>query len=216
MMIYLIYPEDPTTSFLDEILKTFTPSIEEGKVCLIACKASDDSYEEAKEKIRIIPENAKVIFMGHGTPSVLYGGAKESYLRQPLISLKEMHVFSNKTLILMSCYSTQLLESSRALRGFSDSIGFGLLPSDLSETIGKTHLEKLELDDSDIANYQKYLVEIFSRLTDLLLNSSHTTEQIVNKLRLLINTKINVNLLELNDYKLANLLYFTNAEIHHD
>lgn len=215
-MIYLIYPEDPTTSFLGEMLEKFSPSIEVGRVCLITCKASNESYEKAKKHIQEIPERSNVIFMGHGTPSVLYGGATELYPRQTLINLNEMHIFNNKTLILMSCYSTELLKSSRRQRNFADSIGFGLLPSDLSETVGKPYLEKLNLNKSDIKDYQQCLIDIFSELTDLLLNTTNTTEQIVDKLKLLINTKINTNILDFNNNKLASLLYFTNVEIHHD
>lgn len=215
-MIYLIYPSDPSTSFLDRLIEKFAASIEEGKVRLIECQALDISYEKSIEEIKKIPEHSKVIFMGHGTPTVLYGGASESFQRKALIELKDMSIFNNKTLILMSCYSTSLLKSSRKHRGYSDSIGFGLLPSDLSETKGKAYLDKLNLNKSNIEEYQICLVDIFEELTYLLLNTDKSTKQIVDRLKLLINTKINDNVLMLGNTALANLLYYTNVEIHQD
>jgi len=215
-MIYLIYPKDPTTSFLDILLDNFSSSISEGKVQVLNCEASDDSYSVAKKNIQAIPDDSKIIFMGHGTPSILYGGASQTFVKKSLIKSSDMDTFKNKTLILMSCYSASLLKSSRRIRNYSDSIGFGLLPSDLSETTVKSNVEKLKLNESDIKNYQQCLVDIFSKLIDLLLNTTNTTEQIVNKLRLLINTNINTNILEADNTKLASLLYFTNVDIHYD
>jgi len=215
-MIYLIYPVDPSISFLDKILERFSDSIEHGSVQLIRCEASDESYAIAKDTINEIPENSKIIFMGHGIPSAIYGGASELYERKFLISLREMNTFKNKTLVLMSCYSGKLLLSSRKDRNFSSSLGFGLLPSELLETKGKSKFEKLNLIESDIEDYQSCLVEMFCKLTDLLLNTTQTTEQIADKLKLFINTKINTCIFELDNRKLANLLYFTHEDMHHD
>lgn len=212
-MIYLIYPSDSSTSFLDKLIDNFQQSISNNEVVVISCEANDISYSEAFKEIKKIPDNSSVIFMGHGTPEILYGGASLEYPRRALVNLNDMSVFKNKKITLMSCYSSQLLQSSRRQRNYADAIGFGLLPSDLSEIEGKSELEALQLDKSDIIKYQQCLVEIFSELTKLLLKNV-TIEKIIVKLRLIINSKINDSILVCNEVKLAHLLFYTVAHIY--
>lgn len=166
--------------------------------------------------MKAIEENAVVAFIGHGTPDYLYGGASSNFLKKPLFSIEDMHHLMNKKAIFMSCYSEQLLKKSRRHRNYSDCIGFGLLPSDLQETHGKSYLERLDLNSVDIKDFQKSLVEIFTIVISSFLNSNVKTEEVVDSVKLSINMKINDSILKNKNIKLANLLYYFGSEIHFD
>lgn len=76
-MYYLIYPNDPTIYFMNPIIKKLKSYIEDGSLILINCDADLNSYKDSVKKIKEIPENSKVIFIGHSTNSILYGGQRE-------------------------------------------------------------------------------------------------------------------------------------------
>jgi hypothetical protein len=215
-MIYLFYPNDSTLQFLDSLLDLFFEEIELGHIIVIRCEASLVAYEYCKEQLKMTEKNSTVVFVGHGTPDFLYGGENNSFPKKPLFSIDDMHFLVNKKAIFMSCYSEQLLRKSRQHRAYSDCIGFGLLPSDIKETIGKNYLEKLNLNPVDICEFQKSLVEVFAKIISIILNENLRTEELVDKVKLFINMKINNNVLKNKNIKLANLLYYFYSEMHFD
>jgi hypothetical protein len=215
-MIFLVYPSDPSTHFLQQLLDQFSESIKVKKVCLIVCEASDMSYEEARRAMKETPEGSTIIFMGHGTPDKLYGGTNDNFSRKAFITIRDMPAFTNRTLIFMSCYSANFLKASRQIRNYNNSIGFGLLPSDLNEMQNKSQLNKLDFNESDINQFRQCLIEIFSELTNHLLTTNKSVEQVVDHIKLFINCKINSCILNEDNSKLANLLFYMNSEIHYD
>lgn len=215
-MIYLFYPNDDSIKFLDSLLDTFAEEIHNGRICLIRCEASLKSYQICKDSLKNIPENSTVVFIGHGTPDCLYGGAKGEFLKQPLFSVEDMRYLINRRAIFMSCYSEKLLKKSRRQRKHSECIGFGLLPSDLEETVGKKYLEKLNLTMNEIEKFQNCLVDVFAKLISLLLNDDLNTVQVVDGVKLFINMRVNKEILIHKNIKLANLLYYFYNEMHFD
>lgn len=71
-MINIIFPIDPSTQFLSQIIDIL---IENGVACnVIEVLPNDQSYSESKEKIKELNNDWDLIFLGHGQPNQLYGG----------------------------------------------------------------------------------------------------------------------------------------------
>ena len=108
-MNYIIFPSDPSINFMSDIVYSVNSEIYKDKVSIIICEANNDSYREAREAIKNIPEGANVIFIGHSTPSLIYGGKSDDFERKSLFDLKEMKFFREKKLFFISCFSSKIL-----------------------------------------------------------------------------------------------------------
>jgi hypothetical protein len=215
-MIYIIYPSDPSTSFLQEVLNDLKLLDLQNLLTVINCLPTDNSYQQAKEAINSIPDGALVYFMGHGTYKGLYGGENARFPKKLLICLKEMKVFKNKQLILFSCHSGKLLKSSREKRMFYSSIGFGLLPSEMSEVSTDSYLNILDLNLKDINNIQSKLSKIFTMLMSTSLSTEHNIDFYYGRLKLIIDSQISEEVLVNKDSKIANVLFSIRSNLYCD
>ena len=167
---YIIAPEDPTLDFLspiysDEHLGKF---INGGIIKVGSC---DEGYVLAKEQVLAIPSGSLVLFLGHGTSKSLLG-INQTFEREVIWDLKSMASFKGQYLVLLSCHSSSLLKSSMPYRNNCDSVGFGLLPTDMLDVKPDRLLRGLELDQTDIDKYKSSLVKVFSEAFKYFLESN--------------------------------------------
>lgn len=212
-MKYLIFPDDPSIYFMSSVLKKIENYIEDGTVKLIKCLASNDGYNESKALIQAIPQNAKVIFIGHSTPSLLYGGMSECYPRQSLVKLSEMSLFKDKELLLVSCFSNQLLFSSRGHRNYSKCMGFGLLPSEIEEVSAHRGFRELSLEIEDIEAFKSELSELIAGTVEYLLYNDACLEKVFSYFKVTANKRVSEIILAKGNRKVANILFYVVNEL---
>ncbi|MEK1974499.1 hypothetical protein WOB87_15480 [Vibrio parahaemolyticus] len=212
-MKYLIYPDDPSIYFMDLVLEKISNFVENGSIKLIECESDEASYKVAFNLIKDIPNGSKIVFIGHSTPDLLYGGMSDSNPRKPLVKLREMSVFRDKELLLVSCFSNKLLESSRQYRNYSKCMGFGLLPSEMDEVEAHRGIRSLSLDSSDIDDFKLVLSQLIASTMEYFLNEDHSMEKVFSYFKIITNKKINDYLLEGGNRKVAEVLFYVVNEV---
>lgn len=211
-MYYLIYPNDPTTYFMNPIIKSLKSYIENGSLILINCEANLNSYKDSIEKIREIPENSRVIFIGHSTNSILYGGQSTNFEKKPLLELSQMSIFKNIELFLISCFSEKLLKSSRGQRNYSKCLGFGLLPSELQEVVAHSAMRRLELNQTDINIFRFHLADIFCSVLNYMIYNNTSLDTAYNYFKIITHKKTNDLILNEKNDKVAELFFYVSQE----
>ncbi len=187
--INIIHPKDDTTDFLEEIylyLKENTSA--EINVIRLTTKEDHSSFFEF---IHEIDNNELILFLGHGTSSGLSGARTNFYQSDAFITERQLSVFKNKNLILLSCRSNQYLNTYFKDCGLKSSIGFPNLITDFQEIeehddpkrVEDITKEDIELFKNSIVNIVKYSLE------DFILNNL-TVFQLFNRIKLRTNKRI--------------------------
>lgn len=207
-MNYVIFPNDDSTVFLGTIIDNLKLFIAPSDITIITCEASKDGYIDSLNEIKSINAHSKVLFIGHSTEDVLYGGMSSSFDREPLINLKDMKLFKDCELFLLSCFSNRLLEKSRSSRNYSSCIGFGLLPSEVKEVDAHKQMRSLQLTKDDIEDFKNLLIETMNNVIPLFFSESNNIDKVYNLMKLTINKKINDIILSNGNIKLANIFFY--------
>ncbi|MFW9686749.1 hypothetical protein V3H46_14135 [Vibrio parahaemolyticus] len=211
-MNYIIFPEDPSTKFMNVVFKRAIVLGLDNQFEIISCRPEDSGYKEAIDNIKNIPSGSRVIFIGHSTPNKIYGGQSDSFERKTLLSLDNMSIFRDKELILVSCFSNKLIESSRGHRNYSNCIGFGLLPSELDEVSSHSGMRNLDLKQEDIDKFTDILASIISDSICYMLKHNTDIYELFRYIKVLINKKANDLIINDNDEKLGELLFYVSTE----
>jgi hypothetical protein len=114
-------------------------------------------------KIRMLPDNADVLFIGHGTSHCLYS-ANEDGEKKNFINSKNIEVLKNKNIIAVACRSTEFLYSHQHL--LNNYMGFGNIPSDWEEVLAERNLGDNKylatIDKNDLQYYVDKITTISS------------------------------------------------------
>ncbi|MDI3325394.1 hypothetical protein QKW35_13510 [Pontibacterium granulatum] len=212
-MIYIIFPVDPSTSFLSSAIDVIKEGIGDISINVITIEASDEAYRRAKAEVQEIPDGAFVLFMGHGTSKSLYGGCSKDFKRKDFLVTNDLHFFKGKDLFLLSCHSSSLLYSSRKQRNHSNALGFGALPSDMDEANSNNKLASLGLSNEDIAAYREFLATCIPSAIVHYFQNGYKFEFIEQYLIYLLNKEINRLVLEDKNRPLAGLIFSMRTEI---
>lgn len=211
-MIAVIYPEDPSISFLDPVPESLLASLGSENFQLIRVPASTDGYRDAREEISALGQGSLVLYLGHGTSRELYGGASECFDRKPLYRFDDMSHFKDSKVIFFSCQSRRLINSSRARAGFSGAVGFGMLPSDMNEVWATAGVKSLDITPEILERYKSELVNI---LVDALKHAPELAgnlEAFHSYFLLYLNKRINALALSGEESVLANFLFFVKQD----
>lgn len=128
-----IYPNDSTTAFLEPI---FVAICRWYNSVSVAGDSSDDGFFDSISK-RLCDESLdSLIFLGHGSSSILYGCRFDI-----LLKTEDLVSWPNKTMVLFSCNSREFLKKMGATR----YIGFGFVPSGLDDINENTNFHNLNL-----------------------------------------------------------------------
>lgn len=122
--IYFVHALDETTIFLNVFQKEFRNNF-------YIIEPNKKSVEESIIFISKIPDNAIVLFLGHGQSTGLYTPQTKEFQKEIFInSTNGNSLFKNKKVILLSCNSNQFIVR---LQGFESILGFGNIISSMSE-----------------------------------------------------------------------------------
>ena len=203
--VNVIFSIDPTTAFLSTINKT----LKEAGVGLnvIEIHPSNESYVAAINMVRNLPRNSIILFLGHGQDNQLFGGESETFKKDVFIKDTEMNIFYEQFLFLLACNSSDLLKRSFRLSKIKNSIGFGALPTEMSE-IEKNRKLNAYITKESVIKFGEALVDLVSTaFIEFYKKEEPDFIWLKDYLGLLINKKINQAVLEENDNGLADLLF---------
>ncbi|MGX7668874.1 hypothetical protein [Flavobacterium pedocola] len=194
--IVIIHPKDETTDFLEEITSYL---LENTVVEIVILRlATKDDHLSFFETVQTFKENELILFLGHGTSTGLSGCSTNECEQQVFIAEKQLKVFENKNLILLSCRSNQYLKSYFKDCKLKSAIGFPNLITDFEEVIHHDDPSRLEdITEDDVEAFKIALVEIVKFSLVDFVNSDLTVFQIFNRIKLRLNRKI-VNLYQRN------------------
>ncbi|RZL46415.1 MAG: hypothetical protein EOP00_15090 [Pedobacter sp.] len=131
---HIVFPKDGTTDFLQGIIDYLIDEADADiKVHrLETAKEHEYFLSNAEEDI---PDTAIVIFMGHGMSSALSGADTPEYsYNGAFIKNEQLSIFKNKKVILLSCRSTDYLETYFTECNLKAGIGFPNLITDIQDT----------------------------------------------------------------------------------
>jgi hypothetical protein len=153
----LIYPEDPTIDFLQlifEKIKILFPEI-------IIFRPKYGALLDT-----MIDDNTQlVLFLGHGSPSGLYGGANENGDKQMLCTSipRSASLLQGCSIVLFSCNSNDYLEKLIRNEGqINNYIVFGDMPTDWEHIKHNRDNDArfwTECDEAQLNYYKSSLVE---------------------------------------------------------
>ena len=187
----ILFPEDPTTSFLEEIFKFLIDEVPQSKFDLIRIAPLSEAHNQAlKETLK--PTYKTVAFIGHGTNNMLFGARSKGYENKAFITAKEFSVFKGKKLVLISCDSGSLLKKNRQ-SGFLDCIGFGDLPTDWSDIQSAREVEANSYKGFTQENMELFkgnLVEVFKYSFADFLKNDLSIKELYTLIELRINKRL--------------------------
>jgi len=195
-VIYIIYPQDETTKFLLEIPQRITDKLGKEIVKIITILASDNSYAECLVNIEAIPANSIVLFMGHGQADKLWGAESESFKKKSFISKSQSKIFAEKYLFLLSCNSNEFLKGTFTFSKVISSIGFGSLPTEMTEVENSKRLIEQGVNETVITQYKATIVELVATSFSDMMEKKYSFSQLSNNFMLRLNKKISQVILD--------------------
>lgn len=216
-MIYIIYPSDETTEFLLEIPKRIAEKHGEKSIQLVEILPSEESYKAVFKLIEAIPSGSVVMFMGHGQEDKLWGAENKSFVRQSFVSKSQAKIFSEKFIFLLSCNSSNFIKGTFSFSKAISSIGFGSLPTEMSEVENSKRLKELGVNEVIINKYRNSMIDLVSDSFCDMIDNKLSFSQLGNIFVLRLNKKISQVILE--DKKsediriLADLLFQMKSEM---
>ncbi len=206
-MITVIISVDPSTKFLFDIVKSLkSNSI---KFELIEVHPNNASYKNCLDKIKELPENNTILFLGHGQDNQIYGGELlNGYPKQPLVKRNEMGIFKNQNLFLLACDSASLIKSSFRIAKTNKAIGFGPLPTEIEEVENDKKLANEGITLDTIELFKQAINEtVILSLLEFFKDESKDFIFLKDYLNLHLNKRINKAILEEDNRNLADLLF---------
>lgn len=193
--VVIIHPKDTTTDFLEEI-STYIEALNiEVNILRLITKEEHLSFFET---VHSFDENELIIFLGHGTSTGLSGCNTNDYEQPEFITEKQLKVFENKNLILLSCRSNQYLKSYFKDCNLKSAIGFPNLITDFDEVPYHDDPDRLDgITKDDVEAFKIILVEIVKFSLEDFVNNELSVFQIFNRMKLRINRRI-INLYQKN------------------
>jgi hypothetical protein len=205
-VINIIYPKDPSTEFLLQIYTILFGRFGSEVVKILYIEANEKSYANALEFIENSPDNSLLLFMGHGQDDQLFGAESANFKKRSLVKRTEFRVFKGKYLFSLSCYSSELLRTSLGNSGIINSIGFGSLPTEMTEVENDKKLKEKGVTDNIIQRFKDILVELVTLSYSEFIEKGLSFSELSEYYLLLLNRKISEVILRDNTCKESKIL----------
>jgi hypothetical protein len=181
--IICIHPNDTTTSLLAPIGELF-----ESYIKIIP---NDEAHANALTELSTCEDRSLIIFLGHGTGTVLYGAETEDYKRKEFISITHAeNLFKFHDILLISCYSATFLD--RPIE-YNSAIGFGNIISSIQERNTEAELvtgHYRPISPEDIEIFNNKLVDCIKRSIQRLIAEKISFADLYNYFTYFFNQEI--------------------------
>lgn len=180
---------DDTTDFLEGIY-TYLKENTEAEINLIRLITRED-HSAFFEFIHKIDDNELILFLGHGTSHGLSGARTNIYETDAFITERQLNVFKNKKVILLSCRSDQYLNTYFKDCGLKSAIGFPNLITDFQEIEEHDNPKRVEdITKEDVELFKNAIIDIVKYSLGDYININLTIFHLFNRIKLRINKRI--------------------------
>lgn len=187
--IHIIHPKDSTTDFLNSITEHISKKTEV-EINLLRLTSRED-HSNFFESIHSIDKNELILFLGHGTSTGLSGAITKEFENTEFITEKQLKIFKDKNVMILSCRSNQYLKSYFTECSIETAIGFPNLITDAAEI--EHHDDPERLDDvsgEDIELFKEAIVDVVKFSLEDYVNNNLSINQFYNRIKLRINKRI--------------------------
>lgn len=185
--LHIIHPEDSTTDFLNLITEYIR---ELAEINLIRLKTKADHFNFF-ELIHSIDKNELILFFGHGTSTGLSGAVTKDYENQEFITEKQLKIFSEKNIMILSCRSNQYLKSYFKECDIKSAIGFPNLITDHGEIEHHDDPERLnDVSVEHIELFKNVIIDVVKFSLEDYVTENLSMIQFYNRIKLRINKRI--------------------------
>ncbi|MFC0774278.1 hypothetical protein [Terrimonas alba] len=216
-MLHIIYPQDETTQFLVRIPEIIRSRFGPESIQLTKIYPDEKSHSSSIDFIENLPDESIVLFMGHGEDDCLFGAEGPHFPRKKLIDRANIKIFGNKYLFCLSCYSSLFLKATFRFSNIIHSVGFGSLPTEMSEVENDKRMISQGVNIAVIKSYKNTLVELTAAAFCDMLDYRFPFYEISNYFLLRLNKKISEVILNDKSDKeariLADLLFKMKSEM---
>ena len=129
--IHIIHPKDKSTDFLDSITE-YIKNKTTVEINLLRLQTKEE-HSQFFEIIHSVNNDELILFFGHGTSSGLSGAMTSEFESPEFITEKQLKIFENKKVLILSCRSNQYLKSYFKECNLNSAIGFPNLITDYCE-----------------------------------------------------------------------------------
>lgn len=215
--IFFIHPIDKTTDFLSGITN-FLFSKYKDYIDLYRLEDNRDSIAKCLELINSCDIDTLIVFLGHGSSNCLCGARiGTASVEHFFIAEEGLAIFRGKNILLLSCRSEEYLNCYSDELGLRFSIGFGDIPTESEEI---EHLQRISAEYDNITEhilneFKEHIVNVIKLSLADIIDNKLTALDLYNRIKLRINKKISIILLENRNEKnrkIALLLYGLKTE----
>lgn len=188
-IIHIIHPKDDSTNFLVAIYSYLLENTD-AKINILRI-ANKEDHSNFYDIIPKIPNNELILFFGHGTSFGLSGARTKEYEEIEFITLKQLKVFADKNIILLTCRSNQYLKTHFDECIIKSAIGFPNLITDFEEVEYHDDPKRVEnIKQEDINIFRNMIVGIIKYSLEDYINNNLTIQQLYNRIKLRINKRV--------------------------
>lgn len=206
MNLVLIYPEDPSITFLDPIFNGLCEWTE-NKMQILKPSNDEESIAKTIYEIEQIQSDSTIIFMGHGASNLLHANVHEEEVLMDLNVARR--VFREKNLIAISCRSSEFIKNIGLLKS---GIGFGHIPTEIEDIeieieAGEYEIEPHRATEITARFNHEFVSIMFNSLGEFILNNesfSYLRKRIILRTNKALD---NLNLKNEHDRLIGNFLF---------
>lgn len=187
--IHIIHPKDKSTDFLNSITE-YIKNNTSVEINLLRLHTKEE-HSQFFELIHSINNDELILFFGHGTSSCLSGAMTNEFEAPEFITEKQLKIFENKNVMILSCRSNQYLKSYFKDCNLNSAIGFPNLITEHSEIEHHDDPERFgDISLEDIELFKTAIVEIVMFSLEDYIQNNLSFQQFFNRLKLRINKRI--------------------------
>jgi hypothetical protein len=183
--IVIVYPEDHTIDFLEPIRKILEELFPKANLF----RPQPDTFGS-----EITDETDLVIFLGHGTPSQLYGSINKKGEKSQFLDITNGSLlFDDLSVIIFSCNSTEYLTKVKVKAKIDCYLTFGDMPTDWEHIQHNRDNNSNYLKDFKDEHLEYYKSSIVESVVEGIKNGVRTNSiiGIPKRISFIINQKIN-------------------------
>ncbi|WP_294670596.1 hypothetical protein [uncultured Fluviicola sp.] len=190
MKLYIIFPKDSTTDFLEEIVNYLEDNLITSSIKVFRLKSEADHRLILDNGQALFSEDSTVLFMGHGMSSAISGALTIDYNHGVLIQETELSLFQKRRLILLSCRSNEFILKYSWGAKLKGSIGFPNLVTDDYDRYGTEDRWINEVTERDIENYRNDIVDVLKYSLEDYLEQKLSFFQLYKRIKLRAQRKL--------------------------
>lgn len=188
--VICIYPRDPSTKFLNILVKKLHKLLGEDFYCFVV-EPNNNSHLQCIKRLTHGDEQS-ILFLGHGTSTELFGAYNDTLLQGTTFSEEQetsfihrenIHVFSGKKVFCLSCNSNDKISKWAVDKGARTFLGFGNICTDWSR---EDHMAK-SVSKTDIYLFRRVITLILAQTFEIVYENDFNFNQLDKVLRIVIN-----------------------------